>query len=278
MPYWICCNSCFTAPSAERLLAVTTCGHVICNACFQTGKPGECLICKTKCQVSPLSDKSTCEVKALFSDINVLGTNYFKEISKVLLFQARHQKRLLAHYQQRNEKLEEALVKMKQEMQQMSIQLKEQSVYISKLSLQHQGSTASSVSQMGLRCHTPCISNSVLQIPYNSPASLSRYPSTATLVEHMESDGRHLFKMPDTRLSLISPPQDGRMGTIPHRSTNQNTLASNSIRSATVSRLQGATATAEMSPYGRSSGWVSPILRPSSSFRSSTSSLNWLPR
>uniref|UniRef100_A0A8C4ZX58 Ring finger protein 212 n=1 Tax=Gadus morhua TaxID=8049 RepID=A0A8C4ZX58_GADMO len=236
MSNWICCNSCFTAPSVECLLAVTSCGHIICNVCFQKGKPGECLICKAKCQVSPLSDKSTCEVKALFSDVNVLATKYLKEISKVLLFQARHQNRLLAHYQQRNEKLEEALVKMKQEMQQMSKQLKEQSVYISKLSLQHQGSTASSVSPMGVSCHTSCMSNSVLHIPYNSPASLSlsRHPSTATLVDHMESDGRHLFKKPDTRLSLISPPQDGRMGTIPHRSSNQITLAKQSMRSPSV--------------------------------------------
>lgn len=280
MSYWICCNSCLQAPGPERLLAVTTCGHIVCNVCFQKGKPEECLICQTKCRVSPLSDKSSSEVKALFSDINLVASKHFTEISKVLLFQARQQKRLLAHYQQRNEKLEEALVKMKQEMQQMSKQLKEQSVYIAKLetSLQHQGSTSSSASQMGLSCHTPSRSKSVLQIPYTSPAPLSRHPSTASLLDHMESDGRLLFKKPDTRLSLISPPQDGRMGTIPHRSTNQNTLANHSMSSATVSRFQGVTATPEMSTYGRSSGWASPIFRPSTAFRSSTTSLTCAPR
>ncbi|KAJ3587207.1 hypothetical protein NHX12_010805 [Muraenolepis orangiensis] len=253
MSYWISCNSCFQSPSAERLLAVTTCGHVVCNVCFQKGKPGECLICKTKCQVSPLSDKSTSEVKALFSDINLVATKHFSEISKVLLFQARHQKRLLAHYQQRNEKLEEALVNMKEEMQKMSIQLKEQSVYISKLetSVQYQGSTASSVSQMGLRCHTPRGSNSVLQIPYNSPASLSRHPSSASLVDHTESDGRHLFRKPDPRLSLISPPQAGRMGTIPHRSTNQNTLANHSMLVSRESRQQQICQHMGRAPGGR---------------------------
>ncbi|CDQ74749.1 unnamed protein product [Oncorhynchus mykiss] len=101
MPYWICCNSCFNLPGPDCQLAVASCGHVICNVCFQKGKQGECMICKAKCQVTPLSDKSSAEVKALFSDINSVATKHFTEISKVLLFQARHQKRLLVHYQKR---------------------------------------------------------------------------------------------------------------------------------------------------------------------------------
>ncbi|XP_071251408.1 probable E3 SUMO-protein ligase RNF212 [Salvelinus alpinus] len=120
MPHWICCNSCFNLPGPDCQLAVASCGHVICNVCFQKGKQGECMICKAKCQVTPLSDKSSAEVKALFSDINSVATKHFTEISKVLLFQARHQKRLLVHYQNRNEKLEDVLLKMKQEIQQMS--------------------------------------------------------------------------------------------------------------------------------------------------------------
>ncbi|KAJ8382477.1 hypothetical protein SKAU_G00032550 [Synaphobranchus kaupii] len=63
MPNWICCNSCFHPPAADRRLAVTTCGHIICQNCFQKGKQGECLICKAQCQVSPLTDKSGPEVK-----------------------------------------------------------------------------------------------------------------------------------------------------------------------------------------------------------------------
>ncbi|KAI3351091.1 hypothetical protein L3Q82_005657 [Scortum barcoo] len=187
MSYWMCCNSCFLQPSADRKLAVTNCGHVICNACYQKGKQGTCLICNAKCEVSPLSDK-------------------------VIMFQARHQKRLLAHYQQRNEKLEEVLVKMKQEMQQMTKKLNEQSAYIAKLenSLQHQST------------------------------------------DNMEVDERSLFRKPNTvpRLSLISPPQDGRMGTVPHRSSNQNTTAKHSTRSATVSFNGGFVAVWRMSREG----------------------------
>ncbi|KAJ0002875.1 hypothetical protein NQD34_008024 [Periophthalmus magnuspinnatus] len=119
MSFWICCNSCFHSPGSDRKLALTTCGHLICSVCFQKGAQGICQICSAKCQVSPLSDKSSSEVKALFSDINSVASKHLTEISKVIMFQARHQKRLLTYYQQKNEKLEQTLVKMKQEMQQM---------------------------------------------------------------------------------------------------------------------------------------------------------------
>ncbi|XP_028809205.1 putative E3 SUMO-protein ligase RNF212 isoform X1 [Denticeps clupeoides] len=98
-----------------------------------SAKQSECAICKTKCQLSPLIDKSSPEVKSLFSDISAVASAYVSEINKVLLFQARHQKRLMDHYQQRYEKMEEFFLKMRQEMQQISRKVSEQAAYISKL-------------------------------------------------------------------------------------------------------------------------------------------------
>ncbi|XP_068450054.1 probable E3 SUMO-protein ligase RNF212 isoform X1 [Clinocottus analis] len=271
MSYWVCCNSCFLSPSADRKLAVTTCGHVICSVCYQKGKPGKCLICSSKCQVSALSDKSSSDVKALFSDINSVATKNIAEISKVIMFQARHQKRLLTYYQQRNENLEEVLVKMKQEMQQMAKKLNEQSAYISQLenSLQHQSAKGSSVPQMSHSSYSQHGQKSVLQIPYQTPVTLSRHSSTTNITENMDMDERSLFRKPNTvpRLSLISPPQDGRMGTIPH-----NRSSNHSARSATVSRFQGSPMPQDVS-YSQSSGWKSPFFKPLSSFRHSMSSL-----
>ncbi|XP_019109151.1 putative E3 SUMO-protein ligase RNF212 isoform X2 [Larimichthys crocea] len=208
------------------------------------------------------------EVKALFSDINVVATKHLTEISKVIMFQARHQKRLLTYYQQRNEKLED-------DMKQMTRKLNEQSAYIAKLemSLKHQSAKVSAVPQMSHSSHTSHGHKSVLQIPYNSPLSLSRHSSTTNVTENMEVDERGLYRNPHTvpRLSLISPPQNGRMGTVPHRSSNQSTLPNHSARSATVSRFQGLPVTPDI-PYGQTSGWKSPIYRSpssSSSFRHS---------
>ncbi|XP_023144004.1 probable E3 SUMO-protein ligase RNF212 [Amphiprion ocellaris] len=279
MPSWVCCNSCFFPPGADRKVAVTSCGHIICSVCYQKGKQGKCLICSAQCQVSPLSDKSSSEVKALFSDIKVVTAKHLVEISKVIVFQARHQKRLLTHYQERNEKLEGILVKMKQEMQQMTKKLNEQSAYIAKLenSLQHQSAKASSVPQISHSSHSARGHKSVLQIPYNSPISLSRHSSATNISENMEVDERSLFRKPNSvpRLSFINP-QDGRMGSIPHRSSNQSTSTKHSARSATVSRFQGAPLTPDMS-LSQSSGWKSPIFTLPSAFRHSMSSLGRTP-
>ncbi|XP_058506235.1 probable E3 SUMO-protein ligase RNF212 [Solea solea] len=272
MAYWICCNSCFLYPSTNRRLAVTTCGHIICSVCHQQGTQGKCLICNTKCQVSPLSDTSSSEVKALFSDINVVATKHLAEIRKVMMFQTRHNSRLLSFYQQRNEKLEEALVKMRHEIQQMSKKLNEQSAYISKLEncLQHQSVKASSGSQRSYS--TPHGHKPVLQIPYNSPVCLSRHSSSTNVNENMAADER--FRKPQSvpRLSLISLPRDEHMGTRPHRSSSQNILTNHMVRSSTVSHSHGAPATPEFS-FGLSSGWTSPIFKAPTSFRHSMSSL-----
>ncbi|XP_054648002.1 probable E3 SUMO-protein ligase RNF212 isoform X2 [Dunckerocampus dactyliophorus] len=268
MSHWICCNSCFLPPSSERRLALTTCGHLICSICYHKGKRGECLICSKQCQVSPLTDQTSPEVKALFSNINAVAKKHFSEISKVVMFQARHQKRLLTHYQKRNEKLEEVLVKMKQEMQQMAKKLNEQSAYIAKLEYSLQSSI--SMSQMSHSSQTSHARKAVVQIPFNSPVSLSRHSSSSNIADNMEVDER-IFKKPVNvpRLSLISPPHGGCMGTVPHRTSSQITLANHSTYSATVSRSQRT----QMSPnvsHSQISGWNSPIFKTSQPFRHSS--------
>ncbi|KAM6923539.1 putative E3 SUMO-protein ligase RNF212 [Xenentodon cancila] len=218
MSYWVCCNSCFHSPSADRKLAVTTCGHVICNVCYHKGNQGKCLICGFQCQISPLSDKSSSDVKALFSDINSVATKHLTETSNVILFQARHQKRLLAYYQQRSEKLEEVLVKMKQEMQQMAKKLNEQNIYIAKLenALHYQSAKASSASQISRSSHN-VHGHKQGKLSHIFIISLTHFFLRNDIYinpENMDVDERSLFRKPTSapRLSLIKPPHDGRMG------------------------------------------------------------------
>ncbi|KAF7228570.1 probable E3 SUMO-protein ligase RNF212 isoform X2 [Nothobranchius furzeri] len=277
MSFWICCNSCFSSPSADHKLAVSTCGHVICNVCYQKGKQGICLICSTQCQVSPLCEKSSSDVKALFSEFSTLASKNSTEINKVIAFQARHQKRLLSYYQQRNEKLEETCVQMKQEMQRMTNKLNEQRAYIAKLedSLQQQCAKSSSVSKISLHPRTPQGQMSV-QIPFDSPVPLSRH-LPASNIESMEVDERSLFRKPNSagRLSIIKPPM-GRMDTTSHRSSSQNLSTTHSAQSATISRFQGTPLTSELSNT-QSSVWRSPIFKPPSTFRHSMPSMVFPP-
>ncbi|XP_027865550.1 putative E3 SUMO-protein ligase RNF212 isoform X2 [Xiphophorus couchianus] len=302
MSYWVCCNSCFLCPSPERKLAVTSCGHVICSVCYQKGSHGRCLICSSQCQVSPLSDKSSSDVKALFSDIGVMATRHLTEISKVVAFQARHQKRLLNYYKQKNHKLEDMLVTIKQEMQQMGKKLNDQRAYIAKLekSLQHHSLKAPS--QIGSSPHTPHGNKSVLQIPYESPVFLPRHASATNILwlkeavmtaawrsaaelmkcaflcgssQSLELEERSLFRKPVSapRLSVMKALPEGRPGPATHWSYSQNPLTSHSAHSATVSRFSPSTPES----YGQSSAWKSPQFKASSSFSHSASFLGFPP-
>ncbi|XP_027010353.1 probable E3 SUMO-protein ligase RNF212 isoform X4 [Tachysurus fulvidraco] len=264
MSQWICCNSCFKSPGPDIHLALTNCGHIVCNICFQKGKEGECLICKAKCQLSLLSDKSSSEVRALFSDISSTAIKYFSEISKVLQFQARHQKRLLAYYQQKSEKMKEALIKMQQEMKQMSN---------SRVGLQSvRDLHASSCFKSGYSTSPTSSAPIVRKIPYSSPVCLSRQASSTSLAENMDIDSRAFSSKPSmsgsvSRLCLISPPQDGRIGTIPHRTASQSTMGSHAIQSANVSRVLSGSLKEPMLTssnnmlYCREKPWETPAFR-----------------
>ncbi|XP_052010648.1 probable E3 SUMO-protein ligase RNF212 [Xyrauchen texanus] len=194
MSYWICCNSCFMSPGSDRQLAVTNCGHVICNVCFQRGKQGVCLICQAKCQICPLSDKSSSEVQALFSDINTVAVKYSSEISKVSQFQARHLKRLMAHNQQKMERMKEAGLKMQQEMQKMSKKIAEQNAYISKLemTLQQQSSRLTPQSNRDFHSANHLRSAPSVTKLYSSPLSMSPKICTTSLDVGIEVDTRGL--------------------------------------------------------------------------------------
>ncbi|KAM3612960.1 uncharacterized protein V6R79_017972 [Siganus canaliculatus] len=170
---------------------------------------------------------------------------------------------------------------MKQEMQHMTKKLNEQSAYITKLenSLQHQSAKVSSVSQMSHSSFTSHGHKPVLQIPYNSSLMpLSRHSSVTNITDDMEVDERSLCRKPNTvpRLSLISPPHAGQMGTISHKLANPNPLANHTARSATVSRIQVPTLTPDLT-FSQTRGWSSPIFKPPSSFRHSMSSLVFPP-
>ncbi|XP_048032670.1 probable E3 SUMO-protein ligase RNF212 isoform X1 [Megalobrama amblycephala] len=277
MSHWICCNSCFMSPGPERHLAVTNCCHIICNVCFQRGNQGVCLICKAKCQISPLSDKSSSEVQELFTDISAVAVKYFSEISKVLQFQARHQKRLLAHYQQKTERMKENGLKMQQEMEKMSKKISEQNAYISKLEMtvQNQSSRLALQSNRDLQPGSQRQASSVTKVP-TSPLSMSRSLSSASLADSVEINSRGLSHKPDvlSRICLRSSQQNCHIGSVPHRASSQSTMGSHSATfSATVSRdfssglLEPAMSPSHNVAYHRDSAWETPVFKLPSAYK-----------
>ncbi|XP_055445285.1 probable E3 SUMO-protein ligase RNF212 isoform X2 [Bubalus kerabau] len=240
MASWVFCNRCFQPPQATSCFSLTNCGHVYCDACLRKGKRDECLICKVACRTVLLSKHTDPNIQALFMGVDSLCMKYAKETSQISEFQEKHRRRLLAFYGEKISQLEESLRKSTLRVEQL------QRVRSSQQTAFSTGNTTAS---------TPSAKPSgppVFQ-PRGSSASERSAPSapapsagTGHRVESMEADlmpsprrkqtgtvsapepvwsisSCFLFtRQPEVatgppRISLLSPPRDGRMGSIAHR-------------------------------------------------------------
>ncbi|NWW61943.1 RN212 ligase, partial [Ifrita kowaldi] len=198
------CNSCLCEPRKPTpRFSLTSCGHVFCEVCLQKGKKDECLVCRSACRTLVLSKQISPDIQSLFMGIDVLCKKYAKEISQVSEFQEKHRKHLLTYHKQKIAKLEESLKKVTQQMQQ--IQCMKPPEKTTPLPF-------SSTSR------NPFSIPSRKQDVYSSYSLHSSRPSTSETMEAMEIDPvpspMRKLETPTgpTRLSVITPPQDGRMG------------------------------------------------------------------
>ncbi|XP_050566520.1 probable E3 SUMO-protein ligase RNF212 [Cygnus atratus] len=212
------CNACFCEPrKATPRFLFTSCGHVICELCFQKGKKDECLICRTPCRTIFLSKETNPDIQSLFMGIDTLCKKYSKEITQISEFQEKNREHLLAYHRKKRIKLEESLRKATQQMHQIQCMKPPQQT-------------------------TPLpfssTSRNPLSVPSRRPNGYSScslqpsHPSTSETMESMEIDPLPLpMRKPETgtgpiRLSLITPPQDGRMGSVSYRSSQSAGITS----------------------------------------------------
>ncbi|XP_069924050.1 probable E3 SUMO-protein ligase RNF212 isoform X4 [Oryctolagus cuniculus] len=203
MAGWVFCNRCFQPPRSKARFSLTNCGHVYCDGCLGRGKKDECLICKVPCRTVFLSKNTDAEIQAFFVGIDSLCRKYSQETSQISEFQEKHRRRLLAFYGEKISKLEESLRKLVLQIEQLqSVRSSQQTAF---------GTVRTSVPP------APARPRGCLLLPTGS--------SAPDRVESMEVD---LTPSPvrrpqpevaagPTRMSLISPPQDGRMGSVSYR-------------------------------------------------------------
>ncbi|XP_029448604.1 probable E3 SUMO-protein ligase RNF212 [Rhinatrema bivittatum] len=170
------------------------------------------------------------ELQALFMDVAELCKKYSKEFSQISEFQENHKRHLLTFYKGQISKLEETLKKVTDQMHgQMgepvsgdrhfkamykSMRPPQQSTRLPAANSSRNSVPTYPAKQMGCSSCT---------LPQARTSSSER-------VELMEIDPvPSQMKNPETvggpnRLSLISPPQDGRMGSVPYRSSHLSGL------------------------------------------------------
>ncbi|XP_059952612.1 probable E3 SUMO-protein ligase RNF212 [Mesoplodon densirostris] len=195
MACWVFCNRCFQPPQGTTCFSLTNCGHVYCDVCLRKGKRNECLICKVPCRTVLLSKHTDSDIQSLFMGIDGLCRKYARETSQVSEFQEKHRRRLLAYYREKISHLEESLRKSALRMEQLqSVRLSQQTAF---------STTKNPVSTPSTKPNGP------LFLPPDSSAS--------ERAESMEVDLRPSPRRKCevatglTRISLLSPPRDGRM-------------------------------------------------------------------
>ncbi|XP_010074530.1 PREDICTED: probable E3 SUMO-protein ligase RNF212, partial [Pterocles gutturalis] len=196
---------------------LTSCGHVLCEICLQKGKKDECLICRTPCRTLFLSKQTNPDIQSLFMGIDTLCKKYSKEITQISEFQEKHRKHLLAYHRQKTVKLEESLKKVTQQIHHIQrMRPPEQTTQVPFSSTSRNPLSIPSRKQNG----------------YSSCSLHPSHPSTSEIMESMEIDPvPSPMRKPETptgptRLSLITPPQDGRMGSISYRSSQSSGIMS----------------------------------------------------
>ncbi|XP_019333153.2 probable E3 SUMO-protein ligase RNF212 [Alligator mississippiensis] len=210
------CNACFRQPQkATPRFGLTNCGHVFCELCLRKGKDNECLICRAACRTIFLSKQTNTDIQSLFMGVEMLCKKYSREITQISEFQERHRRRLLAYYRGKIAKLEESLKKAMQQIHPAQC-------------IRPQQTARPSVSAPR---RNPVAISSAKQNAFSSYSLHLNHPSTSEMGEEMEIDPVPFpVKKLETvtgpaRLSLISPPQGGRMGSVSHKGSQSDGLA-----------------------------------------------------
>ncbi|XP_025778142.1 probable E3 SUMO-protein ligase RNF212 [Puma concolor] len=197
MASWVFCNRCFQPPHQTSCFSLTNCGHVYCDVCLDKGRKGECLICKVPCRTLLLSEHTDADIRALFMGIDDLCRKYSKETFRVSEFQEKHRRRLLAFYREKISKLEESLRKSVLRLEQLQgVRLSQQTAFST---IKTPVSTPSARPGGHLRPPDSSASNRVESMQVDLTPSPARKPEVTA---------------GPARISLISPPHDGRMGSV----------------------------------------------------------------
>ncbi|XP_055291206.1 probable E3 SUMO-protein ligase RNF212 isoform X2 [Moschus berezovskii] len=202
MASWVFCNRCFQPPQATSCFSLTNCGHVYCDVCLRKGKRDECLICKVACRTVLLSKHTDSDIQALFMGIDGLCRKYAKETSQISEFQEKHRRRLLAFYGEKISQLEESLRKSTLRVEQLQRVRSSQQTAFSIVKTPASTPSAKPNGPLLFQPHDSSASERAESMEVDFTPSPRRKPEVAA---------------GPLRISLLSPPRDGRMGSIARR-------------------------------------------------------------
>ncbi|XP_077876931.1 putative E3 SUMO-protein ligase RNF212 isoform X2 [Ictidomys tridecemlineatus] len=220
MASWVFCNYCFQSPRRTSSFSLTSCGHVYCDACLGKGKKDECLICKVPCRTVLLSKHTDSDIQAFFMGIDGLCRKYSQETAQI-------------------SQLEESLRKSALQVEQLQSMRSSQHTAFSTIK--------NSVSTKPRGCQLLPPHSSAPDRVESMEVDLSPSPMRKVTARHVqavqfETSQRKAKTRPEvaagpTRISLISPPQDGRMGSVSYPGPPHPSLTPRQVGMAAALRV-----------------------------------------
>lgn len=226
MTDWIHCNMCFKQPGnvIEGQLLLTGCGHIFCKACYESGSKERCNLCRTPTSYLPLQKKMPPEVEKYFLSPIELSKRHYKTLFQVAEFQNGHRGRLMSHYKEAFTKQGPLMSKVEKatDLERQVMVLQEQNAYLKKFIQKNQitsrpGGRPAGASPVKHGNLSPVTTGNA-----NSPINMMRPQGNRMPFSQENAVSSSQVALSTGRISVRTPPLQGKMGLIPSPTSQQS--------------------------------------------------------
>ncbi|KAG8179639.1 hypothetical protein JTE90_007369 [Oedothorax gibbosus] len=218
---WVHCNNCFLLPDPEKSFLLTSCGHIYCGDCEEQCARGKCKLCGNACSTITISSSMKADVQIYFTDPDDLLKKKLREVYQVSEFQKSHRARLMTHYKKQLKKFKT----VKEEFRKLLKNLKDIDSERKRLFLENDALKK----YIGMqRCINP--TSSSLSHRHEKGHSRSSFENNSPQSNLESVLSKFIEKFNDSkasvtqRMSVISPPRNGKLGVIAETPSPSATL------------------------------------------------------
>ena len=227
MADWVHCNTCFKQPKSSLPFSLTNCGHLFCAECL-TPMKGKCKMCGSSFMAIPITSQMKPDVQVFFTDPADLERKHNKTLLQVLDFQKTHRQRFLAHLQKQqgpgNGALQHQLAQLKGEAEKRINALMHENAQLRQMI---EGRMTSG-SGLPMTPRTP-------KSPHYRRSSGTPSPMSGTNTTPTQRSATPGLKTPG-RLSVRTPPSNGRIGPVAGRSTTDPNKTPSTVPNLTTGK------------------------------------------
>ncbi|XP_061151354.1 RING finger protein 212B-like isoform X1 [Syngnathus typhle] len=150
---WFHCNKCFIRRGST--FAVSTCGHICCEACIKSSQAAKCGICGASCKYIPITDKMKPQDKMFFMDPVELLVSRLERVLQITDFQRAQMERTTAYFKHKSVELEKCLKEVTQQSYRQIAELKRENADLKSQNMELQREMAQLKKPLSQRVGSP---------------------------------------------------------------------------------------------------------------------------